>query len=372
VSHGLKALLRLAVSAGLLVVLFRVFDAAEIAAHLSRLDPLWVLPALVLSVLQIMLLAWRWRFTAQRLGVGMPYRHALGEYYLGVLLNQVLPGGILGDVSRAWRHAVASARRRTAIHAAVLDRVVVQSVMLTVAVASLFTIPGLRHGTAGWACAGLLGTAAVAIGWLILRGPFPALRSAVREFGADARRALLPAKVLLIQAGTATLVMGANLVLYITAARMLGAETPLATLLPLIAPVLLVMMLPISIAGWGVREGAAAVLWGLSGLEVAEGVAIAVAYGLLFLLAALPGVLPLLRVTLGRARRGAADQLTGAGRDRTGCPDRAQSDGTADAGPRSVSPPRPALRTRVPIPAGSVPPSGAGGPTPLPPENGKR
>jgi glycosyltransferase 2 family protein len=133
VSGRLKGLLRLAVSAGLLLVLFLVFDPAEVAARLAHLDLRWLLPALLLSVLQIMLLAWRWRFTADRLQVGMSDRHALGEYYAGVSLNQVLPGGILGDVSRAWRHASAAASGRAAVHAVVLERVVVQSLMVAVA-----------------------------------------------------------------------------------------------------------------------------------------------------------------------------------------------------------------------------------------------
>jgi glycosyltransferase 2 family protein len=324
VSGRLKGLLRLAVSAGLLLVLFLVFDPAEIAARLARLDLRWLLPALLLSVLQIMLLAWRWRFTADRLQVGMSYRHALGEYYAGVFLNQVLPGGILGDVSRAWRHASAAASGRAAVHAVVLERVVVQSLMVAVAVVSLFAIAALQpHALPwGWAWVAGPGAAAGAVGLLFLGGRFPALRAAVREFGADARRAFLPARALLIQVGTALLVVAANLALYVAVARALGSDIPVATLLPLIAPVLLVMMLPVSVAGWGLREGAAALLWGISGLGAAEGVAIAVAYGLLFLLAALPGLLPLLRIALGQGSRGVYDPLRSAGRDRTGCPGR--------------------------------------------------
>jgi hypothetical protein len=77
----LRGILRLAASATLLLFLFQAFDAAEIGAHLVQLDLRWVLPALLPSVLQTMLVAWRWRFTAERLGFGMPYRQALGEYY---------------------------------------------------------------------------------------------------------------------------------------------------------------------------------------------------------------------------------------------------------------------------------------------------
>ncbi len=367
----LKGVLRLAVSVTLLLFLFQAFDATEIAAHLVQLDLRWVLPALLLSVLQIMLLAWRWRFTAARLGVGMPYRHALGEYYLGVFLNQVLPGGILGDVSRAWRHAIVAVRRRSAIHAVVLERVVVQSVMLAVAIASLLAIPALRPGSLGWGWAVPLTFAALVIGGVGLRQRLPALRAALREFGADARRAFLPAPVLLIQVGTATLVMAANLIVYVAAARALGSEIPLATLLPLIAPVLLVMMLPISVAGWGVREGAAALLWGLSGLGVAEGVAIAVAYGLLFLLASLPGLLPLLRVSLARGGAGSR-RLRDEGRDRTGCPDPGRSDDTADVAPPAAYVPGPGSPRGAPSPAAGARPSGAAGPAPRPPESGTR
>lgn len=288
-----RPLLRLGVSVALLLTLLHFLDAAEIANRLTQLDLRWVTLALFLSVLQIMLLAWRWRFTAARLGVGMPYRRALGEYYLGVFLNQLLPGGILGDVSRAWRHARASDRTRAAIHAVVLERLMVQTVMVAVAAASLVALASLWPAGIGWGRWGLGILIAIAIGAIIVR--LASLRAMIQPFWADARRAFLPAPVLFLQFGTATLVVIANLMLYIAATRALGSDIAVMTLLPLIAPVLMVMMLPISIAGWGVREGAAAVLWGLSGLGAAEGVAIAVAYGLIFFLAALPGLVPLVR-----------------------------------------------------------------------------
>ncbi len=296
----LRSLLRYVVSGALLLTLLFFLDASEITSRITKLDLRWVALGLIICVLQIMLLAWRWRFTAERLGVGMSYRHALSEYYLGVLLNQLLPGGILGDVSRAWRHAVSSARTRTAVHAVILERLMVQTVMVAVAVVSVIALASRWPAGAVWGWWGLGTLLAIAISAIILR--LASLRSIIRPLGADARRAFLPSPVLLLQFGTATLVMAANLMLYIAAARALGSDIAVTTLLPLIAPVLLVMMLPISIAGWGVREGAAALLWGFSGLGAAEGVAIAVAYGLLFLLAALPGVVPLLSVTLRSGR----------------------------------------------------------------------
>ena len=72
-------------------------------------------------------------------------------------------------------------------------------------------------------------------------------------------------------------------------------DTPLPVLLPLVAPVLMSMLIPVTVAGWGLREGAAAVLWGAVGLTAADGVLVSVAYGLLVLIGSLPGALFLMR-----------------------------------------------------------------------------
>ena len=96
--------------------------------------------------------------------------------------------------------------------------------------------------------------------------------------------------------------MGTFLATYVVAARAVGVSTPLWTLLPLVAPVLLSMLVPVTVAGWGVREGTAAAFWGAVGLTPVDGVAISAAYGILVLLSSLPGALVLL--SSGRDRRG--------------------------------------------------------------------
>ena len=53
------------------------------------------------------------------------------------------------------------------------------------------------------------------------------------------------------------------------------------------------MAVPITISGWGVREGAAALLWPLAGLPAEQGVALSVGYGAMVFLASLPGALVL-------------------------------------------------------------------------------
>jgi hypothetical protein len=62
-----------------------------------------------------------------------------------------------------------------------------------------------------------------------------------------------------------------------------------ATLLPLALLVLVAMGVPANVAGWGPREGTAAWAFGAAGLGADQGVAIAVSYGVLALVASLPG-----------------------------------------------------------------------------------
>ena len=59
--------------------------------------------------------------------------------------------------------------------------------------------------------------------------------------------------------------------------------------MPLTLLALLAMALPLNIGGWGPREGVAAWAFGAAGLSAAQGVATAVVYGVLVLVASLPG-----------------------------------------------------------------------------------
>jgi hypothetical protein len=110
----------------------------------------------------------------------------------------------------------------------------------------------------------------------------------------DARRSVTAPDIVVFQTTTAVLVVASYIATYLIAAVALGETTPLTTLAPLVAPVLMTMLLPVSIAGWGVRETAAAALWGAVGLTPEDGVAISVAYGAVVLASSLPGALVLI------------------------------------------------------------------------------
>jgi hypothetical protein len=111
-----------------------------------------------------------------------------------------------------------------------------------------------------------------------------------------ATRRALPAIVL-----TSAIVVIGHALTFLIAARTAGTTAPASRMLPLALLAMMGMALP-GVAGWGPREGATAWVFGAAGLGAGQGVAAAVVYGVMVLVASLPGAVVLVTVWLRRAR----------------------------------------------------------------------
>jgi uncharacterized membrane protein YbhN (UPF0104 family) len=78
-------------------------------------------------------------------------------------------------------------------------------------------------------------------------------------------------------------------------AEAVGVRLALPEVLGLVPIILFTMLIPLSISGWGLREGAAAALFPLAGASSSAGFAASVAFGIVFVLTVLPGLLFLSR-----------------------------------------------------------------------------
>jgi uncharacterized membrane protein YbhN (UPF0104 family) len=318
------------VSAVLLGGLAWFLDLGAVLGRLGTLRAGWVGVALLLSVVQVVVSAGRWKFTAARLGIALDWGAAIREYYLATFLNQVLPGGVLGDVSRAWRHGRAPAGGKAhaanveppapsegphtargsgtfdarAAHAVILERASGQLVMMAVALASVMLLSRQVGGSlGGWLLWGPIGVVIVAGALAVMIVPRLSRLPAAGRLIADAHRALISGPAALVQLSTSLVVVATYLATWIAATRAVGIDSPTGTLLPLVAPILVTMLVPITVAGWGLREAGAAALWAVVGLTAADGVAVSVAYGLLVLVGSLPGGIALLATVSGERDR---------------------------------------------------------------------
>jgi uncharacterized membrane protein YbhN (UPF0104 family) len=104
-----------------------------------------------------------------------------------------------------------------------------------------------------------------------------------------------------------TAALAGHITLFVVAAHAAGATAPVGQIVPLVMLALLAMGLPVNVGGWGPREGVAALVFGAAGLGAALGLTTAVVYGVLALVASLPGAGVLLVQALAPGRRREAE-----------------------------------------------------------------
>jgi uncharacterized membrane protein YbhN (UPF0104 family) len=292
--------LRWPISLAVLATLIWFFEPARLVAEVRSLHPGWLLLALITTVLQTLLSAWRWRFTARRLGLDLPWSRAIGDYFLAGFANQTLPGGILGDVWRAQRHAADSHCRGSAWRAVLIERGSGQALVLFLSLVSfpalLFwndsTAPGPRHLSFG----GIFGPSAVGAAVLVLAALMAILTRSLwyahwTRFKVDVQRALLAPDALPAQLIASLLIVFSYGLVFALAGLAIGVGLPLLLLLLIALPVLLAMLIPLSVAGWGWREAMAAGLWMSLGLPPEQGIAVSLTYGVIVALGTGPGLI---------------------------------------------------------------------------------
>jgi uncharacterized membrane protein YbhN (UPF0104 family) len=272
--------------------------AEGLLARLTRLRPGFVVLAIFATSLQFFLLSARWAWFTRELGVRVEYRHALGEYYLSALLNQILPFGVLGDAFRVVRHSEQVHRHAPSplstprvLLAAALDRISGQAIVALAAVAAAPLVLERASAALGSPWLTLIAFAGVVLGCaLVLALVLKRRLAVVRDLVGDGFRALLLPRSLLVHAPLSCALLLLGGVQFWACARSLGFSLSLEAAAPIVPPVLLAAALPAFFSGWGVREAAAAGLYHLSGMQAADGAAVSVVFGLVSLISSLPGL----------------------------------------------------------------------------------
>ena len=184
------------------------------------------------------------------------------------------------------------------------ERLCGQVIQAVVTAVVLLTLPSPVRPALPYVLAGVAGVAGCAV--LVVRGATRRGRSRLtrvaRAVAADLRHGLLArgawpqltlASVLVVAGHTAT---------FVIAARAAGCTAPLGELVALLMVVQTAAAIPLSVGGWGPREGAAAWAFAAAGLGAATGVTVATLYAVLMLAAVVPGAGLLLGDAVHRRR----------------------------------------------------------------------
>lgn len=247
------------------------------------------------AVLTIVL-ALRWSAILAALDSPCGLRTTVPLVFIGQFFSQALPSGIGGDVARMWLARNHGVRLAVAVSSVVVDRlsgVVALLVLATVALPQLFGSAPARSLTDGTALLLAAAYCGLAVILALDRAPIGLDRFRIvrglRRIAVDARAALLRPQTALQVLGYSFLnQIGVVLVVYILAGA-LGVPVSMSACLLVVPVANLLQALPISIAGWGVREGSFVAGFGLFGIPSKDALLLSILFGLVVLVASMPG-----------------------------------------------------------------------------------
>lgn len=292
-SNRMWRAVRVVLSLGLVAALAYHVGTEEIIAHFSAATLPFIVIATVILAVNVLLVTPRWSLILDVLGYRTSWKALFESVLLGFFLNQVLPTAVGGDVLRAWRAKQLGATWQTSIHSVLLDRATGVLISLLGALL-LLPFAGYHHGgkIIEWSIGAVAGCAVLGLAALWALGRWSrAAHTLCESIWAFVGRPCASVAILALAALNQMLPVAAIWVL----AR--GLNIPLAALdIALITFIsTLAATIPISFAGWGIREGALVYLLGLYGVSSDAAFAVSVLYGIALTLSAAPGALVLLR-----------------------------------------------------------------------------
>jgi D,D-heptose 1,7-bisphosphate phosphatase len=292
-------LVKATISILLLYVSLRSVNLAALGERLSRLNAAWVAVALVLQAAQVGLQAVRWRAIALQCGAKLTPRAALRINYIASFFNQVLPSTVGGDAARIWLLARGGGGWASAAYSVLIDRVAGIFALAVIVIACLPWTLALVQDPIARAILVLIGGGAVAGAVVFIT--IGSLRWQLLERFAPTRHLVAVSRIArrLFRSGqsasTVSLISIAIHFLTIASvwciAQSVAADASFILLMFMIPPVILIATVPLSIAGWGVREGSMIVAFTFAGLAAGDGLIVSVLYGLTaFAIGAIGGI----------------------------------------------------------------------------------
>lgn len=292
ISVAIKA----AVTLLLLGWLLHRIDLAPLLARLGRLDLTLTAASILLMMVQLLLTSWRWAMVARIIDAPLTPEAALRLTLIGHFFNQTLPSAIGGDAVRAWLANREGMPLAKAVSGVFADRLIALLLLVAIVGATLpqfyARVPaaGLRMTVAALVAATAAGVIA-----LIVLGPTVARllqrhrwTRALAQLAEDLRRVLTSRQGVPIMTSAIIVHVGVVTSAWLVA-RAMAIDVSLLDCLVLMPPIVLVTTLPISIAGWGVRESATVVAFGFIGVAPADALALSVVFGLVQVAIGLPG-----------------------------------------------------------------------------------
>ena len=268
--------LKVLFSVALIVLLLWRIPFANVAGALRDADPRWLGAAAVVMLASNLLGSYQWWRLLHVVDIRIPLWKACAYYHIGLFFNNFLPANIGGDIAR-----VADSSRHGSSTGAAVSAVLMDRLIGTVALAGLAV--DRFHLAVAYLCLVAFFVLSVLLLWgLFHPASLPALERVLTRVGLgrlgphlddlaariEAYRGarFLLARMLVVATGTQLM----RIAVHALVARALGLHVPLQYFLLFVPLLAVIVSLPISLNGLGVREGVGVLLFGLIGVDRAR------------------------------------------------------------------------------------------------------
>ncbi len=288
-------LLRIVFSLAILFLIFRAVDINEVQAVIAATQYQWLVLALVFQLLSTLLAGYRWSIVMAMMNFVDNTVFYIKSYFKGSFFNQGLPTSIGGDAIRVLDVAATGHRKRDAFTGVFVDRLLgLTGLLVMTLIASIANPTLLPDGL--FLVINLIVVGGLAAFMTVLF--FYKLSLFERwRFGRYLIRTSQQLMSVMHGVKNSTLQMGLGIVIHLLSMLNIycigigvGLEFDFMTYLVIVPPAILLTLVPISLAGWGVREGALIGLFTLLGADKSIILSLSVLYGLILIVASLPGL----------------------------------------------------------------------------------
>lgn len=286
----ISLLLKILVSISILVFLFRKTDMVQVFAIIRSMDILMFITVVFLYAVTQIVSTYRWSLFLPKAGIDMPFLKLISLYYIGMFFNIFLPTAIGGDVVKSYYLYKSSGKGGNSLASVFLDRftgffamVIIASVSLilgykyvkdtyvpvfVIALASMFFLSSLilwNKGLHNWALA---------------------IISRIKLFGINEKIESLYQSVMLYKGepmvflkafGVSFVVQIASVVIFYLLSKGIGMTVPIGYFFLFVPIAVSISMIPISLSGLGLREGAFVYLFAKAGATDAQAISVSLA-----------------------------------------------------------------------------------------------
>lgn len=292
-----KNIIRIIFSVALFVLIFRTVNLHEVVEVFKSANLWLLLPALGLQILSALIAAVRWHMIMRELSFGKKLPFYIRSYFKGTFFNQALPTSIGGDALRVLETAKVGGGKREAFYGVFIDRIVglLGLLLLNLAAISINPIfleknPVVHYAIISMAAFGFFG-----ILILVMVGNLDWLtRSKITKLAHDlshrVRKVYRSGRTIATQLALSIVIHLLSMTAVYFIGLSMGLDYGLLVYMVVVPPVILLTIIPVSLAGWGVRETGMIGLFLLIGAQKATILSVSLIYGLTLIAASAPGM----------------------------------------------------------------------------------